>query len=711
MSQSIRNDDGPLVDDASNKSGRLGPAEHAKQYPFPLDQFQLDAMVAWDDGDTVIVSAPTGTGKTVVAEYAIARAIYAGKRLFVTTPIKALSMQKLRDLRAEYGDENVGVMTGDITDHPAAPILVMTTEILRNRLAIEGASTVHGTDGVVFDEFHFIADPDRGRVWEETVLLLPPDVPLLCLSATIPNADDLAGWLIAEGRSTRIVRHDVRAVPLDLWYAYDEKFVLLIDAHGRQRPVPDLGGERAEARRRQAQQRRRAWLVNSGWSSTSQNDDEPAEFHRRPTGKELIERLDERMMLPAIIFAFSRQRVQKAAEECIPGVSASRIAAHEREIAVAIEACLENLSPEERQLSQVAQLRHCLMSGVGFHHAGLIPALKELVERLFAAGRLAVVCATDTLALGVNLPARTVVIEKVTRYTLDGHRPLTGREFQQLSGRAGRRGMDEAGHGVLIYDEWLPAADAVAIAKLYPEPVTSAFTLDYASYLALLHDRDRDQVRQLIRRSFRYYRPEGAPRRRDALLEGVISRQEAGLYEVLIEHHAIHETSNTVTIFGRQLARAHHAAALPLLSLFQQPLGSRLESFELAELAIWFSSDRTPRDARPVSPARLSRPLARILPHLVTQIAHLNATERRCQLPMTPVPVPELIGLGWRWMRGERLGRLAALYELDEGDVLQAMGDAIGLLRLLSEGVDDPDLRGRMILGARTLWRDTLLGR
>jgi superfamily II RNA helicase len=432
-------------------------------FDFPFDPFQLEAMAEIRAGRSVMVAAPTSAGKTVVAEYALWKAMQDGTRAIYTTPIKALSNQKRRDLEAMF-PRQVGLLTGDRSENPEAPIVVMTTEVLRNMLVDDALSLDH-VSVVVFDEVHYLADPERGTVWEEAIITCPPHVRLVCLSATIANAEEIAAWIGETHREIALIRHDERPVPLDHYYFTQDTLHLIRDAQGRRRAM--FARERKMA---------------------------------PPHPGHVIKALDEAALLPAIWFAFSRQAVEDAAAACArsaPQPTKRQQARIESEIAWT----LDTLPREDQRLPQLSLLISLLRRGVGFHHAGLLPPLKELVERLFTANLLSVVCATDTLAVGINMPARTVVISSLQR-PLGG--TLTPNEFSQLIGRAGRRGIDERGAVVMLPGRSYIFEDAYRDVCEPLEPILSAFRLRYSTLISAI-EFGGDRLDGIIRSSLRQF--------------------------------------------------------------------------------------------------------------------------------------------------------------------------------------------------------------
>ncbi|MCL4544360.1 MAG: DEAD/DEAH box helicase, partial [Chloroflexi bacterium] len=440
--------------------------------PFPLDPFQLEAIGHLEADKSVLVAAPTSAGKTVIAEFAIERALESGQHVIYTAPIKALSNQKFADFGRRWGFERVGLLTGDIAINKNAPVRVMTTEVLRNML-LQAPDGVRDVQTVVLDEFHYLADPERGRVWEEIVILLPSDVQLVCLSASMANATQLREWMSRVHGETALVTHPLRPVPLEVHYFAHGVLQLVVDAQGRQVRALRVGGEERRSRRR--------W---SGTGSPARAGDQARA--KAPIAVDVIAELRDRHLLPAIYFVFNRARTESEAALCEGSLDLVTHQEARNIIQQAVAETAAQLPPEAHVLPQVRTLFNLLTRGIAFHHAGLLPALKVLVENLFSQGVLGVVFATETLALGINMPARSVVIPQLTKFDGSTRRPLSGREFQQLIGRAGRRGMDIAGHAVLVHDPMMTFDEAMTIVRRPLEPVMSSFSLTYNSLTNLL---------------------------------------------------------------------------------------------------------------------------------------------------------------------------------------------------------------------------------
>lgn len=448
-------------------------------FPFELDRFQKDAIASLNAGRSVVVCAPTGSGKTLIGEYAIYRALSQRKRVFYTTPLKALSNQKLRDFREKFGIDQVGLLTGDASINRDAPILVMTTEIFRNMLygtpiGQVGISLVD-VEAVVLDECHYMNDRQRGTVWEESIIYCPHEVQLVALSATVANSDQLTDWLNRVHGPTDLIYSDFRPVPLEFHYCNPKGlFPLLNDSKTKINPR----------------------LANRG--KRRQGDKGKNGRPEAPSLSYTLSQLQQRDMLPAIYFIFSRRGCDKAVAEVgdlwLVNNDESQILRRQ------IDEFLSR-NPEAGRSGQIAPLYR----GIAAHHAGILPAWKVLVEELFQQGLIKVVFATETLAAGINMPARTTVISTLSKRTDTGHRLLNASEFLQMAGRAGRRGMDKQGHVVTVQTPFEGAKEAAYLATSNPDPLVSQFTPSYGMVLNLLQTHTLDEARELIERSFGQY--------------------------------------------------------------------------------------------------------------------------------------------------------------------------------------------------------------
>ncbi|MFH1151418.1 MAG: DEAD/DEAH box helicase [Actinomycetota bacterium] len=484
-------------------------ADFKGRYGFALDPYQEEALGHLASGRSVLVAAPTGSGKTVVAEYALELARSSGKKFFYTTPLKALSNQKYRDLARAYSSAQVGLLTGDNSINGDAPIVVMTTEVLRNMI-YEASPVLDDLGVVVLDEVHYMQDPARGAVWEEIVIMLPREVRLVALSATVSNAVDLAQWMDGLRGGVEAVLSSERPVRLENHYFVGRSMVPLF-GRNLQRVISD---EMEAAKQRQATSGRRR-----------------GGFDLRPKRTAVIRELGKRDMLPAIYFLFSRIGCDDSVRIWLS--EGERLNSRDEEKAIS-EYLAEKVAPLEAADLECLDYRgfkKAMEWGVAAHHAGILPLFKEAVEELFARGLIKVVFATETLSLGINMPARTVVIESLVKWSGERHRPLTPGEYKQLTGRAGRRGIDELGHSVVLNQRYFTAEQVRSLVRKEPNPVVSSFKISYNMAANLLAGRDLAETQRLLNLSFAQFE---ADRRvvtleaRLASLESEMARDEAG---------------------------------------------------------------------------------------------------------------------------------------------------------------------------------------
>ena len=473
---------------------------------FTLDPFQVEAMDAIDAGHSVLVAAPTGSGKTVVAEYAIERALDEGARAFYTTPLKALSNQKFNDLVARHGSGRVGLMTGDTVVNPDAAVIVMTTEVLRNMIYARSAS-LERLRWVVLDEVHYLQNPYRGAVWEEVIIHLPDTVDLVCLSATVSNAEDVADWIGTVRGTTDAIIDETRPVELEHMYLAGERdsdrtHLLPTFVDG----VPNRDAARLDNR--------------------PEKDTSPKGRRRRkvftPRRVEVAHVLAEHSMLPAVYFIFSRKGCDEAVRQCVNAGLRLTDTAEREQIRATVDARLAGLSDSDLDALGYDQWLAGLEMGVAAHHAGLVPPMKEAVEALFAAALVKLVFATETLSLGINMPARSVVIEKLTKFTGDRHEMLTAGEYTQFTGRAGRRGLDDVGYAVVLWSPFVSFEQVAALAGRRTYALRSSFRPTYNMAANLIRRYAPDEARHLLNLSFAQYRADRVIVQQEAAIERLV---------------------------------------------------------------------------------------------------------------------------------------------------------------------------------------------
>jgi ATP-dependent RNA helicase HelY len=487
---------------AATERGEL--AHFRELLDFPLDDFQAQACAALERGSGVLVAAPTGAGKTVVGEFAVHLALVAGRKAFYTTPIKALSNQKYGDLVRRYGPAKVGLLTGDTTINGEAPIVVMTTEVLRNML-YAGSPTLAGLGFVVMDEVHYLADRFRGPVWEEVIIHLPDDVQLVSLSATVSNAEEFGDWLATVRGDTTVVVSEHRPVPLGQHVLVGGELLDLYAGHvdptdpGADPPInPDLAHLlRRHARAEDAPRGRGGDRGYRGRGARRPG------VGLRPTPRfAVVDALEQDGLLPAIVFIFSRAGCEAAVSQCLAAGVRLTSPAEQAEIRLVVEERCAAVPPEDLDVLGYWEFAESLTRGVASHHAGMLPLFKETVEDLFSRGLVKVVFATETLALGINMPARSVVLEKLVKWDGSNHVDVTPGEYTQLTGRAGRRGIDTEGHAVVVAHSGLDPVQLAGLASKRLYPLRSSFRPTYNMAVNLVAQVGRDRAREVLETSF-----------------------------------------------------------------------------------------------------------------------------------------------------------------------------------------------------------------
>jgi ATP-dependent RNA helicase HelY len=538
----------------------------ALMYPFELDPFQLRAIAALDEGRSVLVAAPTGSGKTVVAEHAVARALADGRKAFYTTPIKALSNQKFADLARRHGADNVGLLTGDNSINGDAPVVVMTTEVLRNMI-YAGSPALEGLQFVVLDEVHYLQDAYRGPVWEEVIIHLPDEVRLVCLSATVSNAEEVAEWLETVRGPTTLVLEEQRPVELRNLYLVGDRqserphlLPTLID--GR----PNTEAERLDNDTLHGRASRRA----------------PARRPRRrfftPRRPEVIEMLAEREMLPALYFIFSRMGCEEAVNACLDAGLRLTTPDERARIRAIVEERTAALTDDDLDVLGYDRWEAALEMGLAAHHAGMVPPFKEAVEACFVEGLVKAVFATETLALGVNMPARTVVIERLTKFTGEARAFLTPGEYTQLTGRAGRRGIDDLGYAIVLWSPFVPFDQVASLASSRTYGLRSAFRPTYNMAANLVRRYEPAEAHHLLNLSFAQFQADRAVVR----FETRIERQQERIAR--LEREAACDRGDIEEY--RQLRQAHGEASVarpPTLGAVEYAL-SRLMPGDVVEV-------------------------------------------------------------------------------------------------------------------------------
>ncbi|OBG15620.1 DEAD/DEAH box helicase [Mycolicibacterium celeriflavum] len=483
-------------------------AGFTEQLTFALDDFQRRSCEALQNGHGVLVCAPTGAGKTVVGEFAVHLALASGGKCFYTTPIKALSNQKHNDLVDRYGPDKIGLLTGDQSINGDADVVVMTTEVLRNML-YANSPTLHGLSYVVMDEVHFLADRMRGAVWEEVILHLPDEVRLVSLSATVSNAEEFGGWIQTVRGDTTVVVDEHRPVPLWQHVLVGRRLFDLFDYRAtRASRAPKAEGRELlvdpELLRHIAHRREADRLVDWQPRGRGRNRDRPS-MYRPPSRPDVIGTLDREGLLPAITFIFSRAGCDSAVKQCLR--SSLRLTTDEERVRIAevVDRRCGDLPEADLIVLDYHEWREGLLRGLAAHHAGMLPVFRHTVEELFSAGLVKAVFATETLALGINMPARTVVLERLVKFNGEQHVPLTPGEYTQLTGRAGRRGIDVEGHAVVLWTPDVEPAEVAGLASTRTFPLRSSFAPSYNMTINLVQQMGPAQAHKLLESSFAQY--------------------------------------------------------------------------------------------------------------------------------------------------------------------------------------------------------------
>ena len=626
----------------------------APLHPFPYDPYQQRAIDAIDREVSLFVAAPTGSGKTVLADYVIERTLERRRRVIYTAPIKALSNQKFRDFSARHG-EDVGIMTGDVTINRNAALIIMTTEIYRNTL-LEDVGRLSRYALVIFDEVHYLDDPQRGTVWEEAILFTPPHINLLCLSATIPNVEQLAQWIrTVHQRPVDVIEETHRPVPLTMHFQCQN--MILKDEE-------DL--------------KRNGFKGRDDWKLLYRSG---RQLHRLPLHAnrldKLVQELTTHERLPCILFTFGRRRTEELAWE----VSAFDLLTPDERTAlrrVFDGLCAQFQLTRDRS---VEALSHLVTRGVAYHHAGMLPTVKEVVERCFASRLIKLIVTTETFALGINMPARCVVLDALTKRSDSGFELLRRREFLQMAGRAGRRGMDEAGFVYLrINPRHVGYSEVQRLLHGQPEPVHSRFNTTYATLLNLYRRHGRDLL-NIFPKTLYYYQTTGAQRQRGLdLMQRKLDLLDSMGYL----------TATALTPKG-EFGAWVYGYELLLTELYVRRCLAELDTATLATLLAAIVYEPRPR-SEPPKPHRLSKQLAQLCREPLSAI---HRQELRCRIePKTKAPAFHLTHALEAWMSNAPFERLGKLCDVDEGEIVRYFRMTVQLLRQLWESpAADPAVR------------------
>lgn len=615
---------------------------------FALDGFQEKAVQAIDEGKSLIVAAPTGCGKTLIAEYAVEASMKRGKRVIYTAPIKALSNQKYRDFRKRFGDAVVGIHTGDVTINPEAQLLIMTTEIFRN-LILENSPRLGDVYYTVFDEIHYLDDPERGTVWEESIILAPRDIRFMCLSATVPNLYELAQWMEqVRGSHVTVIEETHRPVPLR-HFLYSPKFKLM--------SIKQVG----KLYRKSPEQRK-------------------AFIRKKPSSRSVVRHVLDTGHYPILFFCFNRNACERNAHM---HSWIKLLSAEEQERS---EAMVEDLVAQYRLSSydRLFYMRQLWSAGVAYHHAGILPAAKEIVERLFSSGLIKLLFCTETFALGVNMPASTVIFDTLEKFDGVEFNYLMTRQYNQMAGRAGRRGMDEVGY---VYSQIVPeATDPVQIERLWHgknEVISSRFFASYSTILAL-YSQFGDGAFDIFRKSLRNYRKgqfaftHSYRQEEEQINNRIAFLQDSGFLNGT-QPTDKGKLAMAVNGYEIQAAELYYSRSFDECSATQLPV----------VMAALITEESRRRNARPVSDIKMRF-------HAEGVIHKLRSKEIRHNID---APVRELdFSLAapvFAWANGCTLAELES-FGVPEGDLVRILRMSVQLLRTLRDTIPDPFMADRL---------------
>jgi superfamily II RNA helicase len=644
-------------------------------------------------------------------------------------------------------------MTGDIVEHRSASIVIMTTEVYRNMLLEEDraqhvhpsrVSSLRDVAFLIFDELHYLSDPQRGPVWEEAIICSPPHIQLVGLSATVSNATDLVDWISRVHGPVSLVVHEQRAIPLEHYYLLDGELHLVQNAQGqRVERFPQVGGEAKwqSGQRHPSFARKAPGSSSSAWQNEERKQNHSTggteRIHQQnessvrsrkprvaPSASEVLTTLQERNLLPCLYFLPGRRLVEETAlqtaEHCFTMLE------EQQSIAAQVAHWQESLPPVDRQLPQVQRLAQLLPLGIGFHHAGLLPGLKMLVEQLFVQGHLRAVFATDTLALGVNMPARTVVVGSLSKFDGQQMRLLTPNEYRQLTGRAGRRGLDTHGAAVIPYSPWEPFESSFAHITGPQLPVTSSFNIRYNSVLNLWHPDEEEHVQDVCAASLNEYqralsRQQRKARRFERSASGKKSQKRQAQNSTVVrnnridldypnlsargdnELHGVLEVlrlfdfigaDDELTVKGQLLRQIFHPAGIILVELLMRGALTSCSPLELAEVCSWLVFER---DRRLTNDFKVSKKLNALRDDVWSIAADIQTVEEQLGLSLSLTMVADFHSLALSWAKGMPLSILVQHIDLAEGDVLMLLNQSLDLLKQVQAAVGS-------VLDNRALW-------
>jgi superfamily II RNA helicase len=630
------------------------------------DAFQEKAISYIKEGHSVIVAAPTGAGKTVIAEYVINDCLAKNKKAIYTAPIKALSNQKFREFKSGFPGK-IGILTGDVSINPHAPILIMTTEIFRNKI-LEESRDLADYSWIIFDEIHYLDDYERGTVWEESLIFLPKGMNMLALSATIPNIDEFARWIHSiHNRPLKVVKEEKRPVPLHFFYQCQGD---IVDNTSNVKRLMHTTGKFHHYRGRRF----------------------PKKEHLKPNKPtSLISHLFKNNRLPCIYFSFGRRRCEYLAEEM------GQFDFLNAEEKIKILAMLNELSAKHGLSGEkaVSLLKPLIERGIAYHHAGMLPTLKEIVEQLFTSRLIKVIFTTETFALGINMPARTVVFDELRKFYGRFFSALKTRDFYQMAGRAGRRGIDTEG---FVYSRVNPRFTAFPELEriIYGEPerVRSKFNASYATILNL-YEKYGEKLYDVYPRSFHYF--QAKKKYQERALEFLRSK-----VRILKELNYI--SGGRVTEKGA-FAGKIYGYELSLTELYKEGVLEKLSEHELGILALALVFEPRRGSTKP-KPGKRLKDLEHITEMLLRDI---QRTEKRYRIaPLSKIYHYDMSSCLEAWMNGEEFDKILRYIDADEGELIRYFRMAIQILREILDTPVSPEVRDRVRKAIQLINRDVI---
>ncbi|MBN2881209.1 DEAD/DEAH box helicase [Candidatus Woesearchaeota archaeon] len=632
---------------------------------FKLDKFQEDAIKSVDLHNSVVVSAATGTGKTLIADYVITKFLNTTKRVIYTAPIKALSNQKFRDFTKDYGDK-IGLLTGDVSINERAQVLIMTTEIYRNMLLAKDP-IIADVSYVIFDEIHFINDIERGTVWEESIIFSPEHIRFLCLSATIPNAEEFADWISSiHSHKVDVVRYEKRAVPLE-HFVYDIEIGL-----GKVEDLKEKISEQEVSSRYMSKKKYKEYMRNVG------------EVSHVAVIKDLV----SQNFIPAIFFVFSRKACLVKAKELAKEVDLLT----PEEKAQVTQICRKMIPDTIEQMNTTRDVRKVLSKGIGVHNAGLLPILKEVVEILFSKGLIKVLYTTETFAVGINMPAKTVLFSSLEKYDGFNFRYLNTKEYFQLAGRAGRRGIDNVGRSIVLINRRRLDIDKVkSVMDKDIEPIKSQFTLSYNTVLNLIKSHNEEEINTILKSNFGFFQEQkNSPRQMRIFTSYKNKVKQLLKMGYLTEDNKLTWKGNFASSIYSNEILVSEIAYSGLLEKMDIPQIVALMGAIIYESRI---SDRFKMQ-------KIDKRYAKII-EMVSEHSYIYKTMNRQSLK-------KVVALCYAWATGTDFESMLNLSSLVEGDLIRFFRQIIDQLEQIKHATDNPDLSGKLSTVVAAIDRDVI---